>query len=123
MSYLIKTNNELMKEWIYEKNTDIDLDKITSGSEKKAWWKCSRCGFEWITRISTRTHGSGCPSCAQEARNEKHIKPKKGQSLKEKSPYLVGEWNYEKNDRGPEDYYNSSNLIVWWRCSKCGHEW
>ena len=123
MSYLIKDNLNLMKEWDYEKNSNIDLDKITSGSEKKAWWKCKECGHEWETKINIRTRGSGCPFCAEKSRNEKKVKPKTGQSLKDKSPHLLSEWNYNKNEKKPEDYYNSSNLKVWWKCNKCGCEW
>ena len=123
MSYLIKDNLNLMKEWNYKKNSNIDLDKITSGSDKKAWWKCKECGHEWETKINIRTRGSGCPFCAEKSRNEKKVKPKTGQSLKDKSPKLLSEWNYNKNEKRPEDYYNSSNLKVWWKCNKCGCEW
>ena len=38
---------ELMKEWDWEANADLDPTKITCGSGKKAWWKCSK-GHEWL---------------------------------------------------------------------------
>lgn len=37
MSFFIKNNNKLMKEWNYEKNKNIDINLITSGSSKKVW--------------------------------------------------------------------------------------
>ena len=123
MSYFIKEDEDLMNEWNYKKNKNIDVRKITSGSDKKAWWKCKVCGHEWITKINCRTRGSGCPSCAEKLRNEKKIRPKEGQSLKDKSPFLLCEWNYEKNDKKPDEYYNSSNIKVWWKCKKCRYEW
>ena len=37
----VKNNTRLMREWHYEKNKEIDINNITSGSSKKVWWKCS----------------------------------------------------------------------------------
>ena len=56
---------ELLKEWDYQKNTDLDPSKLLPGSGKKAWWKCSRCGHEWETIIANRTKGHGCPKCSK----------------------------------------------------------
>ena len=33
---------ELLKEWDYQKNTNLDPSQLLPGSGKKAWWKCSR---------------------------------------------------------------------------------
>ncbi len=63
MQNLLKENKELIKEWNYEKNTDFDIDNITSGSSKKVWWICSK-GHEWEAVVHTRTKGVGCPYCA-----------------------------------------------------------
>ena len=43
--YLI-ANKKLMKEWDYDKNKELNLEKITSSSSIKAWWICSK-GHEW----------------------------------------------------------------------------
>lgn len=56
---------ELLKEWDYEKNVDLDPSQLLSGSGKRAWWKCSQCGHEWETIIANRTKGHGCPKCAK----------------------------------------------------------
>ena len=62
--YLID-NPTLMAEWNWEKNNELGLfpDKLTSGSSKKAWWKCNVCAFEWQTKISHRSNGTGCKNC------------------------------------------------------------
>lgn len=53
----------LLEEWDYEKNTILPTE-IMWGSDKKVWWKCHNCGYEWQTRISTRTkQGSNCRIC------------------------------------------------------------
>ncbi|MBQ1934732.1 MAG: zinc-ribbon domain-containing protein, partial [Clostridia bacterium] len=55
---------ELMKEWIWEENSDIDPTAVSANSDYKAWWKCSSCGYEWQARISLRyTNQSHCPNC------------------------------------------------------------
>ena len=59
-------NKELMKEWDWEKNKDLDPYKITYGSTKRAWWKCSVCGNEWQSIISNRANlHRGCSVCAK----------------------------------------------------------
>ncbi|HHX80651.1 MAG TPA: hypothetical protein GX692_06285 [Acholeplasmataceae bacterium] len=54
----------ILKEWDYDKNQSIDPKNITPGSNKKAWWKCSNCGYEWESPIKVRVKGHSCPKCA-----------------------------------------------------------
>lgn len=58
---------ELMAEWNWEMNNELELDpnEITYGSGKKVWWKCSK-GHEWQARVGHRTAGHGCPMCAHQ---------------------------------------------------------
>ena len=58
------TNPEMLEEWNYEKNT-INPKELLAGSDKKAWWICSKCGYEWQTEIRLRAKGYGCPNCAR----------------------------------------------------------
>ena len=54
-------NPNLMAEWNWNKNNILNIDpkKLTQGSNSKAWWKCSICGYEWEARILNRKHGRG----------------------------------------------------------------
>ncbi len=63
-SSLADSNPELLKEWDYSKNKDLNPQFITPGSAKRVWWKCSVCSNEWQTRINHRVNGSGCPKCS-----------------------------------------------------------
>jgi len=56
----------LIKEWDFEKNIDIEPAKISAGSKIKVWWKCQRDNEHvWYSTISDRTKkDSGCPFCA-----------------------------------------------------------
>lgn len=51
-----------------------------------------------------------------------HHKPKPGQSLVDLESELCKEWNYSKNELGPENYMRYSNKKVWWICSTKEHE-
>lgn len=115
---------ELLDEWDYEKNekNGIFPDKVTPHSNKKVWWKCSKCGKEWMTVIGNRTNrtkASGCPSC-----NKPHKKVRKGTNdLATKFPEIASEWHPTKNgDLTPSDIAYGTNRKVWW-LGKCGHEY
>lgn len=61
---LFTTNPELAIDWDYEKNKELNAETVSRGSEKKVWWKCNLCKFEWNTKINQRAVGrSGCPNC------------------------------------------------------------
>ena len=45
-------------------------------------------------------------------------------SLLVKNPNLCKEWNYEKNNGlEPNKIRPNSDLLVWWKCAVCEHEW
>ena len=62
---LQSVNPVLAKEWNYEKNNGLTPMDVTSNSNKKVWWKCSK-GHDWQTKIATRNSGRGCPVCNSE---------------------------------------------------------
>lgn len=53
---------DLMAEWDYKKNLELDPEKIKSSSGKRVWWKCKN-GHEWSATIDHRNNGRGCPYC------------------------------------------------------------
>ena len=60
---ILNSNPELCKEWNYKKNLNISPNNVTSGSKKKVWWVCPKCGYEWQVQIVNRNHGTNCPKC------------------------------------------------------------
>ena len=60
---LCTTNPEIASEWDYEKNKDLMPSEISIGSNKKVWWKCKICGYEWEDYVYHRTSGRKCPNC------------------------------------------------------------
>ncbi len=112
--YLID-NAELMSEWNWDKNTDLDPHTITEGSHKKAWWKCSK-GHEWEEQIQLRTSGFKCPYCI----GKRAIKGET--DFATVHPELLKEWDFSKNTLQPDEILPSIAKKVWWKCDK-GHEW
>ena len=39
-------------------------------------------------------------------------------NLAVKFPELKKEWDYDKNQEGPEEFFPRSNRKIWWRCKK-----
>lgn len=65
---LATTHPTLSKEWNYDKNEGLTPTNVTFGSNKKAWWQCAKCGYEWQAVVSSRSAGRGCPACAGKIR-------------------------------------------------------
>ena len=62
---LQSVNPSLAKEWNYIKNGNLHPEHFSANSNKKVWWKCSK-GHEWVSTISNRNNGNGCPICSSE---------------------------------------------------------
>lgn len=109
---------ELVDEWAINLNGTLTPYNVSKYSEKKVWWRCSKCSGEWQTIVANRSKGSGCPYCA----NQKVLKGYN--DLATKHPTLIKEWHQQKNDGiSPSDVVTGSSKKVWWICSDCGYEW
>ena len=55
----------LAKEWFQPLNETLTPSDVTTGSNKKVWWKCGE-GHVWQAYVYSRTRrkGTGCPVCA-----------------------------------------------------------
>ena len=110
------TRPDLLKEWNYKKNTKSP-EEFSEHSNQIVWWECSVCGHEWEAAINMRARGHGCPCCSGRV-------PKAGvNDLKTLRPDVAKDWDYNKNEKGPESYKVNSHAVVWWKCSECGYEW
>ncbi|MGP4077617.1 zinc-ribbon domain-containing protein [Halobacillus sp. K22] len=112
---------QLLNEWDYELNKEIVPSDFSSGSNKNVWWKCTNCKKSYKSRISSRTHGSGCPKCKVLRRNKSFIKS--NGSLYSFHPELEKEWHPTKNrELTIKNITRNSNKKIWWLCEN-GHEW
>ena len=121
---------EVAKDWNYVKNKELGIsgpNKISYSSNKKIWWKCYECEYEWQTKVNNRTskNRTGCPRCAKRmnksAEFARKTRLKKRGSLLEKQPELCKEWDEEKNKISPAEITCGSNYRAWWFCEKGHH--
>lgn len=115
MSNYLKENKELMKEWDWEKNKELDPNKLNIGSRKKAWWICNK-GHSYESRIESRNRGTGCPYCA----GQKVLKGfNDAESL---FPKISKEWDYKNNIILPSEVTIGSGKIANFICEN-GHKY
>ena len=118
--FIKQSHPQIASEWNYEKN-QIDIDTVKSNSSKSVWWKCKSCNQEWQARVYHRTEGHGCPYCSGR-------RPILGENdlatwCELNNSKLLDEWDFSKNTIKPQEVTFGSGKKVWWKCSKCSHEW
>lgn len=119
---LLDQHQDIANEWNYTKNGVLRPEHLSSGSNKRVWWVCAICGYEWITSVNNRVFGTGCPKCARQKTGQVNSTPKVGQSLEDLFPNVAADWNYDRNTLSPCEVSPYSNKKVWWICN-AGHEW
>jgi hypothetical protein len=134
-------NAHLLDEW--HEDNEQKPNEVLFGSNKKVKWKCLICGYEWYAAVRNRItypqnngkihNGTGCDKCARLQKSiNLRINKTKGKELSTLNPKLAKEWhpdcnkNYSKKYGfilTPNNTSANSHDIVWWKCSKCEHEW
>lgn len=115
---LCTTHPQLAEEWDKEANDklNIKITEVTYGSTKDVFWKCKIHG-SYKARIASRAaDGNGCPYCSGKQVKQGY------NDLKTLRPDIAKEWDYEKNNIGPESVTIGCTKKYWWKCSK-GHSW
>ena len=114
---------DILEDWDYDKNHTTSPKDLLKGSNRKVWWKCHECGYEWEAMVNARYRGSGCRMCGYKRVSKARRTPKRGDSLLEKCPELSLQWDTSKNgDITPKDVPFKSSYKAWW-IGDCGHEW
>lgn len=109
---------ELLKEFDFEKNINIDPKKITPRAGQKIWWKCAK-GHSWQTTLANKTRvglKGECPYCTKRMVGEDN-------NLAVVRPDIAKDWHPTKNKTlTPNQVVAGGSTKVWWRC-KHNHEW
>lgn len=106
---------DLANEW--SPKNRITPKEVTISSGKVIIWKCSKCKYEWKTRVADRSSGRGCPACCGQVLTDLN-------RLSIKFPELSFEWDFNKNKNiTPDNVSYGSSKKVWWKCKKCDGEW
>ena len=117
------TNENIMKFWDFDKNINLDPQKISVNSDKIAYWKCKKCDYSWSTSIYLRNKTGKCPQC-ERSNNFKNDIRKGVNDVLTLVPEMKDIYDFENND--DIDIYHTgvgSKTVVWWKCRECGHRW
>ena len=113
-------NHTLLSEWDHDKNARQGLFPvdITLRSSKAVHWVCRQCSLgtlhRGVTTPDARTSRQrGCPYCSGHA-------VCKCNSLATRCPELAQEWDYSKNENGPDHHTPGSDAVVWWQTASRG---
>lgn len=117
---LAYSHRTLSKEWLGERNGELSPRDVTSGSDRKVWWRCKvDPTHEWEASIYNRARlGAGCQMCAGRVATP-------STSLRAMHPRIAEEWHAARNgQRTPDTVVPGSCRKVWWKCAADGsHEW
>ncbi len=107
---------EIAAQWHPEKNNGMRPSDVPAQCSKKIWWKC-REGHEWQVSVQARVvQNSRCPFCTGRRIIKGH------NDLATLYPDVAAEWDYDVNNKKPEEYKPTSPDKVSWICKK-GHQW
>jgi hypothetical protein len=100
---------ELIKDWNFQKNLNLNPFMFNVKSKQKVWWKCEN-EHEWKTTVQIRANGSMCPYCSN-----KKVMPGYN-DLESSLPEILKFWDFEKNPEHPNFYSKNSNKIIFLKC-------
>lgn len=108
---------DLLLEWAWEINADLDPARLAAGSHERVAWRCLLDpAHVWETKVADRTYrGSACPY-------HMGVRVHPAESLAAYYPWLALEWHPTRNTLRPDQVTRASAREVVWRCEQ-GHEW
>lgn len=113
MKSLEKQFPEIANEWDYEKNKPILPSMVTAKTNEQYYFKCDK-GHSYKMSVEKKTRRNyKCPYCSNKRILEGY------NDLATTHPYILEEWDYEKNIVLPSEIRYGYNKKVWWICKKC----
>lgn len=115
--WALQNDLSILEQWDYDKNSDIDIEKIGYCSQKEVFWICPDEGHSYQARICKRVKGHRCIYCCNRALLVGY------NDLLTRCPDIAIDWDYEKNDKNPQYIKFSSSENAFWKCHTCGYRW
>lgn len=120
--------------WDFPKNDALKLWPyiLTAGSNRKAWFKCPKDGYEWEATIGQIAYqqwskgSAGCKVCNGTVNNKLGNRTKRDPLIVEFPSQIEKYWDYDKNNAlnlRPEKILGGSSKKAWFKCPVDGHEW
>lgn len=99
-----------LEQWDFEKNT-LNPSVLTSGSNKKVWWKCDDTDHpSYLAKPNDKIgRNTKCPYCT----NKKVCITN---NIQDNHIEILEEWDYNKNSENPLHIVSTSGKKVWWKC-------
>ncbi len=118
---LAQARRDLLRQWDWEKNGDLNPRTISASSTLKVWWCCTSVPeHSWQATIRSRVRSTGCCKQCYRSRmvSSKH-------SLATTHPHLADEWDFNKNAPvKPDQISAESRKKMWWLCGRTdNHSW
>jgi hypothetical protein len=120
--------------WDFEKNSNFGLNPeiVSSGSNKKAWFKCPKDNNEWSASIASTVNqqwslgNAGCRVCNGTHLRKRGVWGKAGKLIEEFPDEVAKFWDYAKNNElklNPMEITIGSARKAWFKCPIDGCEW
>ena len=108
---------QLLKQYQLGKN-DLPASKIGRSVNKEVKFYCETCKKIWCKNLNKikDLKKTKCPYCA-------HTKVSNFYNLAVIYPDTINYWDYEKNEKEPNQYMPKSQKKVFWKCNICGNQW
>lgn len=106
---------EVSAEWHPTLNYELRPEDVICGSEKKVWWQCKKCGYEWKAIIYNKVKEKACPSCNNKILHNNN-------SFADMYPDFLSEWS-NTNIVDPKEITRIYSKKIWWVCGICDYEW
>lgn len=119
---IVATNPDIAAEWYQPYNGDIMPEEVSRGSHLRFWWRCSIHGIIWEAPIYDRTNGKGCAQCRSDKISAMRSRVEPGKSLADLYPEVAAEWDYELNEKTPDQVAAHARETAHWICVR-GHRW
>lgn len=117
---LAVTHPDLAAEYMPPPRNKLPAEKVVANTAQELWWKCGKCGHEWLIPGNWRVNGgtaTGCPACVNRAVTATN-------NLAVTHPHLAAEYMPPPRNKLPaEKVLAITHNKLWWKCGKCGHEW
>lgn len=107
---------DLIKEWEQIKNGKITHDLVAARSNQKYYWRCPICNHVYKASPKHRFYGTGCPSCSSKQVISGF------NDIKTVYPYLLSDWDYERNSIEPCNALAGGKTEYYWKCNR-GHSY
>ena len=126
---MIENHPELWKYFSHDLN-NIDPTKYVPSTSEKFYWICQSCNKNSylarpkdVFRKEVRKRQKYCSDCSslERVKSSQQTYLTINGSLLEAMPEILEEWDFDKNEKGPEHYSPNSHSEVYFKCL-FGHE-